>query len=152
MKKQILFFSACILLICFMLTYADDRTKAVSLVNDGIAFIKKNGNDKAFKEFTNKKGKFTKGEFYIFVVDFKGITLAHGGNNMLVGKSMYDLKDSDGKYFIRKFIDLAKEKGEGWSDYKWSNPTTKKIENKTTYVKRMPGTEYFLGCGIYKKQ
>jgi cytochrome c len=152
MKKQILLFSACILFTCFMLSYADDKQKAVSLVNDGVAFIQKNGNEKAFKEFTNKKGKFTKGEFYIFVVDFKGMVYAHGGNDKLVGKSMYDLKDSDGIYFIRKFIDLAKEKGEGWSDYKWTNPTTKKIEDKTTYVKKMPGADYFLGCGIYKKK
>jgi cytochrome c len=152
MKKSVLFFSALIMLVCFTLSYADDKAKAVSLVDEGIAYINKNGKDKAFKEFTRKNGMFTKGELYIFAVDFKGMTLGHGGNDKLVGKSMYDLKDSDGNYFIRKFIDVAKEKGQGWVDYKWSNPKTKMIEQKSTYVKRIPGSDYFLGCGIYLKK
>jgi hypothetical protein len=152
MKKQILFLSLSMLLVSFIMAYADDRGNAVSLVSKGIQFIKTKGEAAAFKEFTSKSGRFTKGELYIFVVDFKGLTLAHGGNDKLVGKSMYDLKDSDGVFFIRRFIDVAKEKGEGWIDYKWSNPTTKKIEDKTTFVKRMPGTEYIHGCGIYKKK
>ena len=62
---------------------------------------------------------------------------------------MFELKDADGKLFIQEFIRMSREKGAGWVDYKWSNPTTKKVEPKSTYVKRMDGSEYFLGCGIY---
>jgi cytochrome c len=125
------------------------KKKAMDLIDKGIAYINKAGKEKAFKDFTDKNGGFVDGEFYIFVVDFKGLTLAHGGNPALVGQSMFELKDSDGKLFIQEFIKLAKEKGEGWVDYKWSNPTTKKVEPKSTYIKTIKGADYFLGCGIY---
>ena len=62
---------------------------------------------------------------------------------------MWALKDSDGKLFIQQFIQVAKDTGSGWVDYKWSNPTTKKVEPKSTFVQRVPGKNYFVGCGIY---
>jgi cytochrome c len=151
MKKRIFVLLVFMMTMGISMSYADDKTKAVELVNKGIDYLQKNGEENAFKEFTDKNKMFSQGELYIFVVDFNGMTLAHGGNGALVGKSMFDLKDSDGNYFIRKFIEIAKANGSGWSDYKWSNPKTKKIEDKSTYVKRVPGKDYFLGCGIYKK-
>ncbi len=122
--------------------------EAKALMEKAVTFVKANGKDKAFTEFTNQKGKFIDRDLYIFAVDFKGLTLAHGGNAKLVGKDMYGLKDADDTLFIQKFIEVAKAKGSGWVDYKWSNPLTKKIENKSTYVHKID--EYFLGCGIYK--
>jgi len=61
---------------------------------------------------------------------------------------MLELKDADGEFFIKKFIEVAKTKGNGWVDYKWVNPVSKKIEPKSTYIQKVD--EYFLGCGIYK--
>jgi cytochrome c len=127
------------------------KKKAMDLIEKGIVYINKVGTEKAFKDFTDKNGGFVDGEFYLFVVNFNGLTLAHGGNPGLVGQSMYELKDADGKLFIQEFIKLAKASGAGWVDYKWSNPTTKKVEPKSTYVKTMKGTDYFIGCGIYLK-
>ena len=124
--------------------------KAVDLVNKGAAYIKAQGKDKAFDEFSNPKGKFVNGELYLFVVDFKGMTLAHGGNTNLIGKNQMELMDADGKYFIKEFIKISSTKGAGWSDYKWSNPVTKKVQNKTTYVKKIDDMDAFIGCGIYK--
>jgi cytochrome c len=131
---------------------ARDKKKAQDLIQKAIEHIKKAGKELAFKDFTAKDGGFVDGSFYIFVVDFKGMTLAHGGNPALVGQSMYELKDADGKLFIQDFIKVAREKGSAWVDYKWSNPTTKKVEPKSTFVKRMEGTDFFLGCGIYLKK
>ena len=122
--------------------------EAKALMDKAVAYVKANGKEKAFAEFTNQKGKFIDRDLYIFAVDFKGLTLAHGGNEKLVGRDMYGLKDADDKFFIQKFIEVAKTKGNGWVDYKWSNPLTKKIENKSTYVQKID--DYFLGCGIYK--
>lgn len=125
------------------------KKKAMALIDKGFAHIKKAGKEQAFKDFTAKNGGFVDGEYYIFVVDFKGLTLAHGGNAALVGQSMFALKDADGKLFIQEFIKTAREKGSGWVDYKWSNPTTKMVEPKSTYVRKMEGADFFLGCGIY---
>lgn len=123
--------------------------EAKSMVEKAVVYVKANGNDKAFAEFTNRQGSFIDRDLYIFVVDFKGVTLAHGGNEKLVGKDMLELKDADGKFFIKAFIEVAQSKGSGWVEYKWVNPQTKKIENKATYVQKVD--DFFLGCGIYKQ-
>ena len=44
---------------------------------------------------------------------------------------MTDVKDADGKYFIRERIEMANKKGSGWQDYKFVNPLTKQIEPKS---------------------
>jgi cytochrome c len=123
--------------------------EASALVKQAAEFYKANGKEKAFAAFSDAKGQFVKGELYIFVVDFNGLTVAHGGNAKLIGKNMKDLNDADGKPFIQAMIDKAKAGG-GWVDYKWTNPATRKIQDKTTYVLPLEGGDAFLGCGIYK--
>ena len=85
---------------------------------------------------------------YIFVFDMSGKTLAHGSNPKLLGKNMTDLKDADGKYFVRSFIEVANTKGKGWIDYKWINPVSKAIEQKSSYIEKVG--DVLVGCGIYK--
>lgn len=152
--KRLLAIIPALLVICTLVYGAETAKgmsdKAVDLVNKGAAYIKAQGKDKALAEFSNPKGKFVNGELYLFVVDFKGLTLAHGGNTNLIGKNQMELMDADGKYFIKEFINIASTKGAGWVDYKWSNPVTKKVQNKSTYVKKIDDMEAFIGCGIYK--
>lgn len=125
---------------------ADDAT---TLVNDAITYIATNGAPKGFATISDPQGPFVKGETYLFVVDFDGNTLAHGGNPKLVGKSLRDLRDADGRPFIAEMIDQAR-KSSGWVNYKWTNPTTKKVQEKTTYVAPIPGLSALIGCGVYK--
>jgi signal transduction histidine kinase len=137
-----------LLLVSFSFAAGGTANEAKALIVKGVAFVKAEGKEKAFAEFTNPKGKFVDRDLYIFAVDFNGITLAHGGNAKLVGKDLIGLKDADGIYFMKKFIEMAKTQGSGWVEYKWVNPVTKKIESKSTYIQKMDN--YFLGCGIYK--
>ena len=129
-------------------TYAAGQADAKALIEKGVAFYKANGPEKAFAEFSNPKGQFTKGDLYIFVIDAKGKVFAHGGNAKLVGQDVSELKDADGKFFMKEIIKTANEKGKGWVDYKWMNPVTKKVVDKTTYVEKIDG--YVFGCGVYK--
>ena len=127
---------------------AGTADQAKTLVNKAVAFYKANGKDKAIAAFNNPKGEFVKGDLYIFMMDSNCNTLAHGANPKLVGKNVAELKDADGKLFMQAMRDTAK-KGGGWVDYKWSNPTTKKVQAKTSYI--MPlGNGLFVGCGVYK--
>ena len=57
------------------------------------------------------------------------------------------MKDPDGKLIVQDFIEVAKGKGSGWSDYKFLNPATGKVEPKKTFVIRID--DYFLGVGAY---
>jgi signal transduction histidine kinase len=122
--------------------------EAEALVKKAISFIKANGKDKAFAEFSNKSGQFVDRDLYIFVYDMNGKVLAHGQNAKMVGKDLYDLTDPDGKPFVKERIDIAKTKGSGWQDYKFSNPTNKKIEPKRAYIEKYE--DVIVGSGAYK--
>ena len=122
--------------------------EAEAMVKRAVAFIKSNGADKAYEEFTNGKS-FKDRDLYIVVYDLNGKNLAQGANPKLVGKELIGLKDPDGKPLIKMFVDLAKEKGKGWVEgYKFLNPVSQKIEGKAMYLERVGDT--LVGCGIYK--
>lgn len=147
---------ACLLLIQFAVAgaaFAQERgtaDQAKALVEKGLAHIKAVGIEKAAEDFSNKDGKWHEKDLYIFVQKFDGATVAHGGNKGLVGKNMIELKDANGQTFIRSMIDTAKSKGSGWVDYVWTNPQSKKVEPKTTYVVKIPDYDGLIGVGIYK--
>lgn len=124
------------------------REEAQALVEKAAALIASDGQDKAFAVIDNPSGPFVDGDLYVFVTSFEGVTLAHGLNKALIGKNLLHVKDADGMLFVQAMIDLAKAKGEGWVDYKWPNPTSKKIEDKSSFIKRVGDT--VVGCGVYK--
>jgi signal transduction histidine kinase len=129
---------------------ADQGTaaEAEALVKKAIAFIKANGPEKSYEEFTSGKS-FKDRDLYIIVYDLNGKNLAQGANPKLVGKDLINLKDPDGKPLIQMFVDLAKTKGKGWVEgYKFLNPVSQKIEGKAMYLERVGDT--LVGCGIYK--
>ena len=119
---------------------------AKALVEKAIAFYKENGREKALAEFSKPKGQFTKGDLYIFAFNPMGTIIAHGGDPKLVGQDFTGVQDPDGKYFAREFIKIGPEGG--WVDYKWMNYETKKVNAKTTYLKRID--DVIIGCGAYK--
>jgi hypothetical protein len=141
---------------CFCLgvfSPAATPAQAENIVKHAIVYAKQNGVEKLFLQTNQPGGVFYAGpgsEMYLFVYDLKGEMMAIGFNPAaLVGKNRMDLKDSDGKLFVREFLKVAKEKGHGWVDYRYSNPLTKQVEPKTTYVELADGLVYC--CGIYKK-
>jgi signal transduction histidine kinase len=66
----------------------------------------------------------------------------------MVGKNLIDLKDIDGKPFVRERVEMAKTKATFWQDYKFTNPENKKVEPKAMYCEKLDDT---VVCGgIYK--
>jgi cytochrome c len=125
--------------------------EAVAMVKKAAEFLKKNGKEKAFAEFNNPKGQFINKDLYIFtfMANGDGIELANGANQKLVGKSVKEMKDADGKFLIKDILALGMSKeGKGWVDYKWPNPSTGTIDAKRTYVERVD--DVVIGCGIYR--
>jgi len=113
-----------------------------------VAYIKSNGADKAYEEFTNGKS-FKDRDLYVVVYTLDGKNLAQGANPKLVGKDLINLKDPEGFPLIQKFVELAKTKGSGWVEgYKFMNPVSQKMEKKAMYLERVGDT--LVGCGIYK--
>ena len=128
---------------------AGTADEAKAMVEKALAYIQANGKDKAIEAFNDPKGEFVKGDLYIFMNDMSGVTQAHGGNIKLVGKNLQDLKDADGKPFFQEFAVKARSGG-GWVDYKWANPETKKVQDKSTLIMKVEGADCYVGCGIYK--
>ena len=122
--------------------------EAIAMVKKGVAYIKANGRAKGVAEISNKQGQFVDRDLYLTVFDLGGTNKAHGANDKLIGKNMLELKDIDGKEFVRERMELAKTKGAFWQDYKFVNPVTKKVEPKSMYCERL---EDWVVCGgIYK--
>jgi cytochrome c len=125
------------------------RDEAVALVKKAVSYIKQNGKEKALAEFNRPQGQFVDRELYIAALDLNGVMLAHGANARLVGKSLLDIKDVNGKAFVRAEIDVAKTKGSGWVDFEWVNPVNQKMEPRSAYLERVD--DYFVLSGVYKK-
>lgn len=122
--------------------------EATAMVKKGVAFVKSNGKDKAYAAFNDKAGGFTDRDLYLVVYGLDGVVRAHGANAKMIGKNLMELKDIDGKAFVKERVELAQSKGTFWQDYKFTNPTTKKIEPKRMYCEKLDDT--VLCGGIYK--
>jgi cytochrome c len=149
MKK--VFVGIFILFLVVSSAYAQDRgtaAEAKSLLSKAVAYYKANGQVKAFAAFNDSTGKFISKDLYIFALDNSGKIIAHGVNAALIGKDMMGAKDADGKPFIKEMVDVGKTKGKGSVDYKWANPKTNKVEQKSSYLEKVYGV--VLGCGFYK--
>jgi cytochrome c len=134
---------------------AQDKSKgtdkeAVAMVDKAVAHIRKVGRDKAFADFNNKSGPFTDRDLYVVVYDMKGKVLAHGANEKMIGRDVIELRDTDGKYFVKERVEMMSKSptAKGWQDYKFMNPVSKQIEPKQMYLQRHE--DLIVGCGIYK--
>jgi signal transduction histidine kinase len=124
--------------------------EATAMVKKGVTAIKAGGkdHDKLYTEITTKDAKWADRDLYLVVYGMDGSVKAHGANAKLVGNNLMDMLDIDGKPYIKERIDLAKSKGSFWQDYKFTNPTSKKIEPKSMYCEKV---EELVACaGIYK--
>jgi signal transduction histidine kinase len=122
--------------------------EATAMVKKGISFIKSSGKDKGYAEISTKGGQFNDRDLYLVVYGLDGVVRAHGANEKMVGKNLIDLKDVDGKAFVKERVDLAQSKGTFWQDYKFTNPVSKKIEPKRMYCEKLDDS---VVCGgIYK--
>jgi len=152
MKPTATVFATVLCLSCAGALASEPTAKdAIAMAERGAAMVKAKGKDEVMKRITAKDPDFVQGSLYIDMRDVKtGIVLAHPYNPSIVGKDLTDVPDANGKKYRREIIELAAAKGKGWVDYQYKNPTTGKIEPKTTYILLVDGV--VLEAGLYKKQ
>lgn len=120
-------------------------SKAVDLVKNGYEFLKKHGLSAAVQEFSSRQSdQFRYGDLYLVLWNMKGTVMAHGANLDSIGLNQYDLKDEDGKFFVREIIEKA-NRGGGWVDFKMKNAF------QSIYVEKVElGSDNFvIGSGLY---
>jgi len=122
--------------------------EASAMVKKAVAAIKAGGKEKTYAEISNKGGAFVDRDLYIVVYGLDGVVRAHGANEKMIGKNLLELKDVDGKAFVKERVELAQSKGTFWQDYKFTNPVSKKIEPKSMYCEKLDDSA--VCGGIYK--
>lgn len=122
----------------------------VSLVEKAAALIETQGKE-AFPEFRKKDSEWYKSGTYIFVNNMKGASVVNPPTPEIEGKNILDMKDANGKAFIREMIEVLKTKKSGWTEYMWPKPGKTEPSKKLSYIKKVELGEEMLivGAGIY---
>ena len=102
------------------------------------------------KEFV-RLYRYDNGAGYFFI-NQNTCNVLHPIKPTLEGRDLVDLKDSDGKYFIREFAEIVRTRNEGFCTYKWPHPTLNQIEEKLTYVFYFPQYDWIIGTGFYLQE
>jgi methyl-accepting chemotaxis protein len=83
---------------------------------------------------------------YFFV--FEGTTtIALPPKKELQGKDIGSMKDKNGVYLIKDLY-AAAQNGGGFVSYIWAKPGAGDMP-KLSYATKVPGTDFWMGCGIY---
>ncbi|MCP4020363.1 MAG: sodium:calcium antiporter [Desulfobacteraceae bacterium] len=113
--------------------------------------VKKKGLDAALVAINDKNGPFVWKDTYVFCINMESQTVVgHPIKPGLIGKNLMGIKDVNGKMFFSEFVNVAKNKGEGWVDYMWPKPNEKKPSPKVSYIYRVPGEDLLMAAGTYE--
>jgi methyl-accepting chemotaxis protein len=85
---------------------------------------------------------------YFFVYDREGVTIALPPSPNVHGVNRFDLKDSNGVYLIRDLLDAANRGGDSII-YHYPKPGETNAAPKLAYSMFIPGTDFFIGTGVY---
>ncbi|MEO7494095.1 MAG: cache domain-containing protein [Massilia sp.] len=125
------------------------KPEAEAMVKKTVAAIKANGREKTYVDINRKDGPYTDRDLYIVVYGNDGVVHAHGANTKMIDKNLLDIKDADGKEFVRERVEMAKKHTAFWQEYKFTNPVSKKTEPKAMYCQ--PLEEVIVCGGVYLK-
>lgn len=117
----------------------------IAYVKRAAEYLKARGRTVALRDFASYAGGFTKGPLRILVLNMEGVALADGMHPLFIGQNLMNMRDSQGKYYIRDMIDMVKKQGRGWISY---------IENKayrSTYAEYVetPDGKFIIASGYW---
>ena len=125
----------------------DEPARARELLDTAVKYYRDKGKQ-AFAAFS-RADQFVDGNLYVFAIGDDGILQASGGPSAIfLGRDVRNLKDVDGKLFIRELLDGAKAKGSGQVEYRWLNREHGKEERKVAYYRKVGETTLAVGYYI----
>jgi len=127
-----------------------ERAFVVDIVKGAVGQVETRG-ETAFPLFHDPTGPFIAKDAYVFVIDPSGVELVNPAFPNLEGRSLLDLKDTQGKPLVREMLEVARTRGSGWVDYLWPKPGDSVSTQKSTYVSKanVGGKWLLVGCGVY---
>lgn len=114
-----------------------------ALLERGVEFCANNSMPVICNALTHTK-TFIEGELYLFLIDTKGVVYAHGEQEALLWKNLWDYKDSFGALAVQSIIKTA-DAGPGWLTYEWAGAVMVSFVQKI----KIDDKDYVIGCGYY---
>ena len=120
--------------------------EAKALAEKAAAHFKAVGPEKAIADFNDPAGGFVDRELFVVVYDPDNKIVGSYGVPALRGKDATALKDVEGKEFGNAIVAQAKTQTAGWVEYRMTNPATKKVGLKRSWVIGVGGYVLFVGA------
>jgi signal transduction histidine kinase len=122
----------------------------VEQVEDAVSLILEQG-EQAFDTFRDPASGFIFYDAYVFVMEISGEMLVNPGFPELEGNNILDLKDVDGKPFVRQGLERLESAESTWVQYRWPRPGKAPTADKTSYLRRLELDDRTLvvGAGVY---
>ncbi len=122
-----------------------NRDSAVNLVRKGYEFMKKVGLTEAARLFNSALDtEYHYGDLFLRVYKLDGTCEAHGGNSSYIGTNRWDVRDEDGRFYVREMIQKGKDGG-GWINVKLKNS----LYSMYVELVDLGVEEYVISAGIY---
>ncbi|MBP1748015.1 MAG: Cache, type 2 domain protein [Deltaproteobacteria bacterium] len=127
-----------------------EKVFVIDVVEKAAEMVKKEGR-MAFPLLRDRTGEFNYLSTYVFVIDGSGRDLVNPAFPQHEGKSVLDLKDKNGRFFVRDMMKVLSSTESGWLVYSWPKPRTIEAAKKETYVKKVKSGSniFYVGSGIY---
>jgi polar amino acid transport system substrate-binding protein len=122
----------------------------VAFVEIAYEYAHVHGQEAALSEFNNQTGRFVEDDLYIFAYDSNGTTLALPFQPEVLGKSRWNITDTNGTAYIQDAVATA-ESGGGFIRYLYEDPADNFTKEKLGYV-MMVDRDWFIGAGIYNPE
>ncbi len=115
-----------------------------SLVQEAMERYDREGRDAVIEYYNNPE--IVDGQWYVFILDEDGISVAHPTRKDLIGTDRSQAKDVNGKPYGQELV-AATEQGR-WVSYVFGNPDTNELQQKQTWVVKHNGL--IFGSGWYE--
>jgi len=88
-------------------------------------------------------------EDYFWINDMHPKMIVHPYKPELDGQDLSENKDPNGKRLFVEFVNVCRDKGEGFVDYYWPKYGADKPQPKLSYVKLFKEWGWVIGTGLY---
>ncbi|MCX6226236.1 MAG: cache domain-containing protein [Bacteroidia bacterium] len=119
------------------------NTWAAEKVTDSLGLVE------LTRDFTHEAFFFNDRTGFVFIETLGGYNVAHPSQPGLEGTLTIDQVDVDGRKIVRDMISLATYTGFGFLEYRYTNPVTQVVGNKTGFVKLIPEMDWYAGSSFY---
>jgi cytochrome c len=108
--------------------------EAVAKVREAVRFLQDKGAS-GFAEFNNSAGRWVWKDSYVFVYDCRlDKMVAHPIRPDLVGRSVMQIKDNNGKIIFKDLCQAGAQPHGGWVEYVWPKPGAGNVSRKLSYA------------------